>query len=623
MPSQEYFNLYLDNCDFYQEEDEKVRVSYGLETRSRQGDITDALRFRVYDPLWMLSRQWQLGEFKGNDAGTAMSVNCRVRWRPIGPDGNQTPPDEVEPLEPLVEQIQRDITPIARVESAAYLTDLLFESDSLTDQQRYAVVRDLRFRFPLDLDEDDRTVTERSSIESEPVRAFTASRNKRLARFRTAYEGKSFDGYKLYQHLKESELLGIPKVIAGKYVDWFTKRYLPEATAGTWKTKSLGYEMQVSDSAGHYEADDYPGGRLSWYSVDLDHGSEGNQGARDGEVMALPTLATYPAAPNKRLWEFEDRKVFMGNATGMQAKGNVAFLQYATMYGNDWMLFPLQTPFAQSVEVKEIDVYDSFGVRSVIKTRAGKKEGKDWQMFTNAPKEGKAAKAAPDRFLFMPSFPKTLEGEPIEEVDLLRDEMANMVWGVESRIDDGCGSYLDAGQLAAEVGKYVDDAYEADVEKARLSVNIGQDGRARMTSDRKSDLKYTLMTSVPFNWIPFVPQHIKSEEKKEYEGFLGGREVVLRRGKMPAYYGGEYHPVRPLTSILKVHPTRNGGKEGEKPLFIDEEQVQGVGTQIVKNCQRARWIKGKTYTWMGYSKRVKYTQAQSGLTYDDLTEPVK
>ena len=287
MPSQEYFNLYLDNCDFYQEEDEKVRVSYGLETRSRQGDITDALRFRVYDPLWMLSRQWQLGEFKGNDAGTAMSVNCRVRWRPIGPDGNQTPPDEVEPLEPLVEQIQRDITPIARVESAAYLTDLLFESDSLTDQQRYAVVRDLRFRFPLDLDEDDRTVTERSSIESEPVRAFTASRNKRLARFRTAYEGKSFDGYKLYQHLKESELLGIPKVIAGKYVDWFTKRYLPEATAGTWKTKSLGYEMQVSDSAGHYEADDYPGGRLSWYSVDLDHGSEGTQGARDGDVFDL------------------------------------------------------------------------------------------------------------------------------------------------------------------------------------------------------------------------------------------------------------------------------------------------------------------------------------------------
>ena len=49
-----------------------------LETRTRNGDITDALRFRVHDALWMLTRQWQLGEFKGNDAGTAIAVKCKA-----------------------------------------------------------------------------------------------------------------------------------------------------------------------------------------------------------------------------------------------------------------------------------------------------------------------------------------------------------------------------------------------------------------------------------------------------------------------------------------------------------------------------------------------------------------
>ena len=63
--------------------------------------------------------------------------------------------------------------------------------------------------------------------------------------------------------------------------------------------------------------------------------------------------------------------------------------------------------------------------------------------------------------------------------------------------------------------------------------------------------------------------------------------------------------------------------EGEVPLFIDEEQVQGVGTQVVKSCQRARWVGGKTYTWMGYSKELKYTQGNSGLEFDTLKEPTR
>jgi len=58
-------------------------------------------------------------------------------------------------------------------------------------------------------------------------------------------------------------------------------------------------------------------------------------------------------------------------------------------------------------------------------------------------------------------------------------------------------------------------------------------------------------------------------------------------------------------------------------MLVNEEEVQGVGTQVVKNCQRARWLYGRTFTWVGYSKQIKYTQGNSGLKFDELEDPTK
>ena len=47
-------------------------------------DIAQALRCEVHDPLWLLARQWQTGEFNAEDAGMAafahvISVNTPVQ----------------------------------------------------------------------------------------------------------------------------------------------------------------------------------------------------------------------------------------------------------------------------------------------------------------------------------------------------------------------------------------------------------------------------------------------------------------------------------------------------------------------------------------------------------------
>ena len=628
MDIQSFINHYLQYCEVLNDSGETQESRY-LETRTREGDVTDALRFRVFDPLWMLSRQWQLGEFRGNDAGTAMNVNCKVKSTPIskyslGKDGFTARADADQPLEPFVERIERTITPLVRVESASYFMDLVYDCDEIQDKK--SVLNRLCTLEELLLDQGAFNLSERGSLEDRRITEFTASKNTRMTRFMDSFAGKSFDGYKLYQLLMRGKTVsvGCPALLFDRYAAWFEERYLnlapmnkrSAAPPQTWDTRSLGYQFGCENAYDTYVANDYVGGRVSWYSFDAAGVRTGDKG-QTKSIATLPSPATYPGAPNKRLWEFEDRKVFLGNSTGMQAKGNVAFLQYATMYSNDWMLCPLKTELGRYIEVEEVVVYDSFGVKSVIKKRAGEQDGDLWQMFTNAPL-GQAG--TPPGLLFPPSLVDTLEGESIEQVNFLRDEMANMVWGVETRIDDGCGSFIDASLLASEVQAFVDEEYEADVEKARYTVHADADGHATVTSDRKSDFKYVLMNSVPFNWIPFLPQHLKNkEEKKQYAEFLGGRETVLRRGKMPCFFKGAYLPVRPMTDLLKTVRV----KEGEKPLFIDEEQVQGAGTQVVRNCQRSRWIGGKTYTWMGWSKQIKYTQGDSGLEFDNLVEPTK
>ena len=53
-----------------------VRGWRRLEGRPRTVDFERALRAEVRDALWFLTRQWQFGEFRGEDAGSP--VDARV-----------------------------------------------------------------------------------------------------------------------------------------------------------------------------------------------------------------------------------------------------------------------------------------------------------------------------------------------------------------------------------------------------------------------------------------------------------------------------------------------------------------------------------------------------------------
>ena len=94
------------------EEGEDVVTWFRLEGSTRDPELTEGLTARVADPLWTLARQWQVGEFHGEDAASPILVTAEVAFTPLTASLPATvrrrrPLDRADadrPLEVLVEQ---------------------------------------------------------------------------------------------------------------------------------------------------------------------------------------------------------------------------------------------------------------------------------------------------------------------------------------------------------------------------------------------------------------------------------------------------------------------------------------------------------------------------------------
>jgi hypothetical protein len=84
-----------------------------LEPRPRAMNIAPALSARIRDPLWMLTRQWQFGEFHGEDAAAPAYVQMSATdGRLLGWQKDQQSFQAVRdgsPLEPMI--LREDFSP--------------------------------------------------------------------------------------------------------------------------------------------------------------------------------------------------------------------------------------------------------------------------------------------------------------------------------------------------------------------------------------------------------------------------------------------------------------------------------------------------------------------------------
>ena len=307
----------------------------------------------------------------------------------------------------------------------------------------------------------------------------------------------------------------------------------------------------------------------------------------------IPTEVRFSGMPNARWWEFEDGRTDFGAVDAHTTDiAKLLLMEFGLVYGNDWSLVPLATPTGSISEIKALVVTDVFGQRTLVRSAArssgGEPAAQRWRMFTLVERPGE--RRADQRLFLPPSVGRALEGPPIESVNFLRDEMANMVWAVESAIPDDLGGRMNGYEAATDL-----------LESIRQRAGAPAPDPDHVENDAR--IRYRLATTVPENWIPFIPIDLAGST----------REVQLQRATMARVVGGlEPAAVAPRGVILRP--------ADRTQYFVHEEEVPRAGAIVTRAFHRARWHGGATRLWLGRRKENGRGEGSSGLRFDQIVE---
>ncbi|MEU1268499.1 hypothetical protein [Streptomyces sp. NPDC005799] len=596
-----------------------------LEGRPRTEAFDRALRAEVRDPLWFLTRQWQMGEFRGDDAGSPISVKVRLETTKLqkyqAVNGPVEPFTDSIPLEAHVERMPLRFSQRTRPDAEPH--GMALDIRLLMGRQWLKMIRGVapaaaeqEFLTKYPVHEPDPT---------EPLDSPTCAHPEAWSNFAAA-AGRRMDGALLYFHLVAgpanhasdgiASLAGMDALIdpiATRFVAWFERLLYQPKGAGAWESDRLEYQFATSAPEAGGEkvlvAEQYFHGHLDWYNFDVDPHrrtlGEPDPAAEPPTrttLTMLPTQATFNGMPNTRWWRFEDSRTNFGDIkpdTTDLAK--LLLIEFGLVYANDWFLVPFTVPTAGTATVRGIAVTNVFNERTWI-TAAGAGGDDNWQRWAMflASIKGKGHEPADLSLFLPPAAQQVLEGTPLEEVHLARDEMANMVWGIEHTVPMPSGEPRNGRKAAYETR----DFYERELERV-----LGAPPQPSPFAEG-AKIRYKVMSSVPENWIPMVPVHIEG----------GNREVQLQRAAMLRFTEGDTNPtpepVRPRTSLL-----REGLEDVPQVGYrLHEEEVPRAGVRVTQSFQRTRWSDGRAWVWIGVRKQTGRGEGSSGLTFDQIVD---
>lgn len=565
-----------------------------LEPHARTADLQYGLglglQAQVYDPLWLLGRQWQMLELRGEDGGSPVTVRVEgtatplARWRPYG-GGPEHVPAGV-PLEAMVER-ERVIPPLDA--AGAAFDDLRLAAEAGLQLLRMI---DARLRDPRKSDDYRQRFLRVYGMQA-PADATALDAGSR--RFLAVATGRVPDGSQMYADFQTAlqphpQLPHQPPIDGNdrdgvlaavrEWYDWCAEIFT-EPTPGQlgWDRQRMEYSFAAGSADLVLDAPEHHGGHLDWYSfVRRAPGSTlGAPAAGRGPMSftraGIPTPVSYPGMPVPRWWELEDQRVDFGSVAAAPSDLlKLVLVEFATVYGNDWFTVLLDSmPVGSLCELATVTVIDAFGV-SVAVSPFGDGAGTDWRMFELTNGDGTAD--AGHALLLLDALPTTQESIPLEEVVMLRDEAANMAWAVERTVPSRTGRPL--------------SRHEDEVTRRSEPPPPGS-GAVR---------RYQLQIPVPRNWIPLLPRFDRDDA-----GAVTQR--LLARGAIREHPGGPGIP--PLGRLL----------EPGVPLDVYDEEVPRSGVRIRRLWTLGRGADGGTYLWRGRRKGPGRGEGSSGLRFDD------
>ena len=570
-----------------------------LEGRPRIHNFNKAMRAEVHDALWMITRQWQMGELQADDAGSPVSAKVHIstsemtQYKAASHDLQAY--EKNVPLEVKAEQkkipfdragykISLDI----RLRMGQYWLKLL-KRKSLNYESEYTVA------YPFSMPANDRY--------KESVYA-----HQEVWKTMSAISGRCMDGYALYEsivagHPASNGIEGAdPNMTAlndlgVEFLNWYQKIfYQPsDVNNNAWLPDRLEYQFEcVADTATESKsltADEYYHGHLDWYAFNIER-KEGVEAAQVKKTFTdsfIPAHVQFEGMPNTRWWKFEDSKTSFGDVKPAKTDfAKLLLIEFGLVFANDWFIVPHKLPVGSLANIEGLAVKNNFG--ETIWIEATEEEGNslmEWSMFKMR------SNIQDNTLLLAPTAIKVHEGEALEEIALIRDEVANMVWGIEQTIPLVTGM----GDKGSEAALRVKQFHENKVNQNKMPDFVPP----------TAPIYYQAMTETPENWIPFIPVHIENDN----------REVQLQRSSMLRIIEGDTlapAKIKPVTSILRE------GLDASVPsaYYIHEEEVPRMGVHVTQSFQRTRWMNGEVFVWLGMRKQAGKGEGSSWLAFDQI-----
>ena len=552
-----------------------------IEPHTRDPDLEEALQARLGDPLWLMARQWQVGEFRGEDAASPIHVRVTTQHHPLtGFRGHAAPgsPEESFPEgRPLESRVEAEA--IGGHGRVGVATDAGLQLLRRLDEHGLGHLREpLRAAFRLSLPP--------GSLAGLP------SRDQRRLRLMAR---RSLDGLRALDAGRDAVLAVAdpgdrprlePAVDAWR-AEQLDRFDLPGDSGETWVEDRLEHRFSITAETPGAEvalsAEEYPGGRLDWHAFDFAESTPRPTPVgppAEPPLHLLPVPLTYAGMPASSHWELEEGSVYFGGVeAGPADTGRLAVAEFATVYSNDYFLLPLRFPAGCIARVTDMVVRNNYGESFDVRSTAEWDEElpggeRPWAFFELSGDPSPTNGRAP-WLLLVPALPTPQNGPPLESVSFVRDEEANLVWAVEERVETATGGSV----------------------RRRLMSGLEPQPQPEPAAPEDGTWRYRLQSPVPPYWIPLVPERTDPDSP----------QVKLRRGRMLAWE--------------ELEDPRVAGAKGrvlapDRPLRLHEEEIPATGAQVTRRWQMARGADGRPHLWMSRRKRPGRGERGSGLSYD-------
>lgn len=451
-------------------------------TAATDADRLTSLSAPTRDPLWMLARQWQTGGFIADDAGSPVKVQLSTVTGSLSMNGAAV----TGPLQPLVEAEapadphSSDTGERVRVASELFrrLTDAALPAGTAA-----ALRTAWSAAYPM------------TALNAGATPAVLARRTPDVDALATAL-GASLqpDGSGIFPTLPGMpQSAPIAATVQQVVRDWYA--WLRRRTAGAsgdptpphWDGQQLAYtataQSVVPTGTVTLTADGYDGTGLDWFSFDRSTLPSAPP-ASGAPVSVRATPVAYPGMPQPGYWTMEDGDVHL-NPRPDSDPGQQLLALFAHSYANDWFVIPVTVPDGICL-IADLQVTDTFGKTVHVPASAAVDgPGSRWNLWELSSPGTATSDGAMGLRLFPPVAAPPLEGPALEDVLVVRDEMADLSWVVELTTRDGDGTTVD---------RY----------RRWLARKPAQD--PSFDPARKGDARwYRLGTTLPDFWYPLVP----------------------------------------------------------------------------------------------------------------------